>query len=324
MFPLIIGIVFVALVVIALFAVMRSRTSPTQAKSYPANLPVLDTGLKAIDLLAPLPRSGDVLISGDPGAGAKTIAGEMMYRLQNHPSLPYQTLCLLDAGSKDAEVMSAEFSETLPDSIQRRMVQSIATRDVMDLVQQSSRESRCAIVVFSQDERFIHLFRDAIREMRTEIPASSRLLAIIVTESMHWTTCDATVYFSQSVAESGVYPALDPQRSSSRLSDDPRVPAHRREIAARLRRLLADVVESLYPDALGDPQWMFNQRGANKAQGQAFRFLSQLLFTAEPYTGKKAACIAADDAAIWFRQILDGQFEQLPPQSFLYQNKLPH
>ncbi|HBU11764.1 MAG TPA: F0F1 ATP synthase subunit beta [Clostridiales bacterium] len=128
---------------------------------------------------------------------------------------------------------------------------------------------------------------------------------------------DATTVLSRSVSELGIYPAVDPLESSSRILDPRIVGEEHYEIAGRvintLQRYkeLQDIISILGMEELAPEDKILVFR-ARKIQ----RFLSQPMFVAEVYTGVKGKFVPIAETIKSFREILDGAADDLPEQAF--------
>ncbi|HIX62523.1 MAG TPA: F0F1 ATP synthase subunit beta [Candidatus Halomonas stercoripullorum] len=128
---------------------------------------------------------------------------------------------------------------------------------------------------------------------------------------------DATVVLARSIAELGIYPAIDPLDSTSRQLD-PLVVGEEHYNTARgvqnvLQRYkeLKDIIAILGMDELSDEDKQTVAR-ARKIQ----RFLSQPFFVAEVFTGSPGKYVSLKDTIRGFQGILDGEFDTLPEQAF--------
>ncbi|MDD4657875.1 MAG: F0F1 ATP synthase subunit beta [Eubacteriales bacterium] len=128
---------------------------------------------------------------------------------------------------------------------------------------------------------------------------------------------DATTYLSRSISELGIYPAVDPLESSSRILD-PQILGEEhyrvaREVQGVLQRYkeLQDIIAILGMDELSDEDKLVVSR-ARKIQ----RFLSQPFFVAEVFTGTPGAYVPLKDTVRSFREILDGKHDNLPEAAF--------
>jgi F-type H+-transporting ATPase subunit beta len=128
---------------------------------------------------------------------------------------------------------------------------------------------------------------------------------------------DATIALERSIAEMGLYPAVDPLASTSRILD-PRVVGEdhyntAREVQRVLQRYkdLQDVIAILGVEELSEEDKLTVAR-ARKIQ----RFLSQPMFVAEAFTGRPGAYVPIRGTVRGFREILDGKHDDLPEQAF--------
>src|SRR2546426_1286386 len=128
---------------------------------------------------------------------------------------------------------------------------------------------------------------------------------------------DATTVLSRQIAELGIYPAVDPLDSTSRILD-PRyvgeehyaVARHVQEVLQRYKDL-QDIIAILGVDELSEDDKLTVAR-ARKIQ----RFLSQPMFVAEQFTGYKGVYVALAETIRGFREIVAGKHDDLPEQAF--------
>jgi len=128
---------------------------------------------------------------------------------------------------------------------------------------------------------------------------------------------DATVVLSRQLASQGLYPAVDPLESGSRILT-PRIVGNRHyEIASRVRETLArykelrDVIAILGMEELAEEDRKLVQR-ARKIQ----RFLTQPFFVAEAFTGREGVFIPIEETLRGFQMILDGEMDEIPERFF--------
>jgi F-type H+/Na+-transporting ATPase subunit beta len=128
---------------------------------------------------------------------------------------------------------------------------------------------------------------------------------------------DATVVLSRSIAELGIYPAIDPLDSTSRQLDPLVVGNDHYDIARGVQNTLQrykelkDIIAILGMDELSEEDKLSVSR-ARKIQ----RFMSQPFFVAEVFTGAPGKYVALKDTLAGFRGILDGEYDSLPEQAF--------
>jgi F-type H+-transporting ATPase subunit beta len=128
---------------------------------------------------------------------------------------------------------------------------------------------------------------------------------------------DATVTLERSIAEQGLYPAVDPLTSSSRLLDPNVVGREHYEVASEVKRVLQrykdlqDIIAILGVDELSDEDKLTVAR-ARKIQ----RFLTQPMFVAEIFTGAPGKYVKITDTVKGFKELLEGKYDKLPESAF--------
>lgn len=134
-----------------------------------------------------------------------------------------------------------------------------------------------------------------------------------------FTHLDATTNLSRQIAELGIYPAVDPLASTSRILTEEVVGEEHYRVArwvqATLQRYkeLQDIIAILGMDELSEEDKLAVSR-ARKVQ----RFLSQPFFVAEQFTGLQGKFVKIEETIRGFREILEGKHDALPEQAFLY------
>ena len=128
---------------------------------------------------------------------------------------------------------------------------------------------------------------------------------------------DTTTVLSRQIAELGIYPAVDPLESSSRILDPHIVGEEHYRIARVVQQTLQrykdlrDIIAILGMDELSDEDKLTVNR-ARKIQ----RFLSQPFFVAEAFTGRAGKYVKRQDTVEGFKQITDGKLDDVPEQAF--------
>ncbi|MBQ9529893.1 MAG: F0F1 ATP synthase subunit beta, partial [Bacteroidales bacterium] len=129
---------------------------------------------------------------------------------------------------------------------------------------------------------------------------------------------DATTVLSRKIAELGIYPAVDPLESTSRILAPEIVGEEHYDIAQRVIQILQrnkelqDIIAILGMDELSDEDRLTVNR-ARRVQ----RFLSQPFNVAEKFTGLPGVMVTIEDTLRGFKMILDGEVDNLPEQAFL-------
>lgn len=133
-----------------------------------------------------------------------------------------------------------------------------------------------------------------------------------------FTHLDATIALERSIVEKGIYPAVDPLTSTSRILDPNIVGLDHYNTAREVQRVLQrykdlqDIIAILGIDELSEDDKLIVAR-ARKIE----RFFSQPFFVAERFTGIPGRYVPLKDAVRGFREILDGRCDELPEQAFM-------
>ena len=133
-----------------------------------------------------------------------------------------------------------------------------------------------------------------------------------------FTHLDATTVLSRKITELGIYPAVDPLESTSRILDPHVVGEEHYEVAQRVKQILQrnkelqDIISILGMEELSDADRTLVNR-ARRVQ----RFLSQPFAVAEQFTGVPGTMVPIEDTIKGFKLILDGEVDYLPEPAFL-------
>jgi F-type H+-transporting ATPase subunit beta len=128
---------------------------------------------------------------------------------------------------------------------------------------------------------------------------------------------DATTVLSRQISELGIYPAVDPLDSTSRILDPRYVGEEHYAVATTVQRILQrykdlqDIIAILGIDELSEEDKITVQR-ARKIQ----RFLSQPFFVAEQFTGIAGKYVSTEDTISSFKALAEGEYDHLPEQAF--------
>jgi F-type H+/Na+-transporting ATPase subunit beta len=130
---------------------------------------------------------------------------------------------------------------------------------------------------------------------------------------------DAFIVLQRSIAEKGIFPAVDPLGSSSRILDPQYVGQEHYDVARRVQTILQrykelkDIIAILGVDELSEEDKLIVHR-ARRIE----RFMSQPFFVAEVFTNKEGQYTTLPDTIKSFREICDGKWDHLPEGAFLY------
>jgi len=134
---------------------------------------------------------------------------------------------------------------------------------------------------------------------------------------------DATTVLSRNIASLGIFPAIDPLDSTSRILDPHVIGEEHYNTATDIKQLLQryrdlqDIIAILGMDELSDE----DKQAVGRAR-RAQRYMSQPFFVAEQFTGTPGKYVKLDDTIRGFRMILDGELDHLPEQAFAYKGAI--
>ena len=133
-----------------------------------------------------------------------------------------------------------------------------------------------------------------------------------------FTHLDATIALERSISEKGIYPAVDPLASTSRILDPTIVGEEHYQTAREVQQVLQrykdlqDIIAILGIDELSEDDKLIVSR-ARKIE----RFFSQPMFVAETFTGRPGRYVSMKDTVAGFREILDGKHDDIPEDAFM-------
>jgi F-type H+-transporting ATPase subunit beta len=128
---------------------------------------------------------------------------------------------------------------------------------------------------------------------------------------------DATTVLSRAISEKGIYPAVDPLDSTSRMLDPRIIGEEHYDVARRVQetlqryKALQDIIAILGMDELSEEDKLTVAR-ARKVE----RFLSQPFFVAEVFTGTPGKLVDLEDTIKSFKGLVEGEYDHLPEAAF--------
>jgi F-type H+-transporting ATPase subunit beta len=134
---------------------------------------------------------------------------------------------------------------------------------------------------------------------------------------------DATTNLSRAISERGIYPAVDPLASTSRILDPMIIGEEHYEVAQRVKQTLQrykdlqDIIAILGVDELSD-----DDKAAVARARRIERFLSQPFHVAEQFTGRPGKYVKLEDTIRSFKEVVDGKHDNLPEQAFYMQGSI--
>jgi len=336
------------------------RKSPTFEEQLPISS-ILETGLKVIDLLAPIPRGGKVGLFGGAGVGKTVIVMELIRTIaKEHGGVSVFAgvgertregnelwLELNESGVvKNSVLVFGQMNE--PPGARLRVGLSALTmaeyfrdqerKDVLLFIDNVFRYIQAG----SEVSTLLGRMPSAVGyqpNLATEIAqleeriASTRNGAITSIQAVYvpaddltdpapaaiFSHLDAKIVLSRQISELGIYPAVDPLDSTSRIMDPRLLGEEHYQVALAAQKILQrykdlkDIISILGVDELSDEDKLIVAR-ARKIQ----RFFSQPFFVAEAFTGLKGKYVKLEETIKGVKMIVDGKVDDLPEQAFYW------
>jgi len=334
------------------------RASPNFQEQLPTQS-ILETGLKVIDLLAPIPKGSKVGLFGGAGVGKTVIVMELIRTIATEhggvsifAGVGERTregnelwLELNESGVvKNSALVFGQMNE--PPGARLRIGLSALTmaeyfrdeerKDVLLFIDNVYRyiqagsevstllgrmpsavgyQPNLATEVAQLEERIASTRNGSITSIQAVyVPADDLTDPAPAAIFSH---LDAKIVLSRQISELGIYPAVDPLDSNSRIMDPRVIGKDHYETALAVQKVLQrykdlrDIISILGIDELSDEDKLIVAR-ARKAQ----RFFSQPFFVAEAFTGIKGKYVKLEDTIKGVRMIIEGKLDDLPEQAF--------
>jgi len=334
------------------------RSAPTLEQQAVTN-EVLETGIKVLDLLTPLPKGGKAGIPGGAGLGKTVLQKELIHNIaMEHGGVSVfagvgertregtdMWLEMREAGILDKTVLVFGQMTEPPGARLRVGLAGLAAAEyfrdeeradvllfidnIFRFVQAGSEVSallgRMPSAVGYQptlasemgelQERITSTHEGSITAVEAiYVPADDLTDPAAATTFAH---LDVSVVLDRRIVELGIYPAVDPLASTSRILDPRVVGGRHYKVAREVQRILQryrdlqDIIAILGIDELSDEDKVTVAR-ARRIQ----RFLSQPMFVAEQFTGSPGRYVRIEETVDGFERLCDGEVDDLPEQAF--------
>jgi RNA polymerase sigma factor (sigma-70 family) len=324
--------------VLAQHGAHRPSPATTEARLTTAPPSILITGIKVIDLLAPLKRGGRIgFFTPRSGVGFTVVLGQLIHSLSalHHGyavSIGLETAALDAANWQlfwremgvEAE-LTCLYSKTA-DAVTRR--RQVAEAGVAQAEQVRSQGKDVLLLVDSH----LALTDGVLPYLSTKTiatPGASLTLLIhghftVGAEPAPLADLDTVITFETALTHQRLYPAIDPVWSSSTLLVTDQVEPQHRQVAQQVRRLLrryADLHDA-YERTGADAFWYIeddpNLRRDIARAGRVQRFFTQPFSSAEPWTGTLGQHVSLTETMRGCQAILAGQYDHLPEEAFYF------
>ena len=275
---------------------------------------ILETGIKVIDLLEPYAKGGKIGLFGGAGVGKTVLIQELIHNVaMEHGG--YSVFAGVGERNREGNDLWTEMKQS-------------GVIDKTALVFGQMNESpgvrmRVALTGLTMAEYFrdiqkkdVLLFIDNIFRFvqAVYVPADDLTDPAPATTFTH---LDATTVLSRKIAEQGIYPAVDPLGSTSRILSAKVLGDEHYYVARKVQEILQkynelqDIIAILGMEELSDADRTTVFR-ARKIQ----RFLSQPMFVAEKFTGTKGVYVPLRETVRGFKMIVEGEMDSYPEEAF--------
>ena len=294
---------------------------------------IFETGIKVVDLLAPYAKGGKVGLFGGAGVGERTREGNDLYNeMKESNVLDKVALCYGQMneppGARNRIALTGlTMAEYFRDEMGLDVLMFID--NIFRFSQSGSEMSallgRIPSAVGYQPTLASEMGRFQERITSTKKGSITSVQAVYVpaddltdpAPATVFAHLDATTVLERSIAEKGIYPAVDPLGSTSRMLDPHIIGDEHYKVARGVQSVLQkykdlqDIIAILGMDELSEEDKLVVER-ARKIE----KFLSQPFFVAEVFTGSAGKYIALEDTIAGFKGILEGKYDHLPENAF--------
>ena len=340
------------------------RPAPAFSEQSPA-VEILETGIKAIDLLEPYAKGGKIGLFGGAGVGKTVLIQELIHNVATKHG-GYSVFTGVGERSREGNELWTEMNESgvaektalvfgqMNESPGVRMrvalsgltmaeyFRDVQHKDVLLFIDnifrfvQAGSEVSTLLGRMPSAVGYQPTLAQEMGELQERI-TSTRHGSVTSVQAVYvpaddltdpapattFTHLDATTVLSRKIAEQGIYPAIDPLESSSRILAEETVGKEHYRVARRVQEILQkykeiqDIIAILGMEELSEEDKLTVSR-ARKIQ----RFLSQPFHVAEKFTGNDGKYVSLQDTVAGFAAIVDGKEDEYPEAAFYYVGNL--
>ena len=299
------------------------RKPPPFEEQNPA-VEILETGIKVIDLLEPYAKGGKIGLFGGAGVGKTVLIQELIYNVatsvfgQMNES-PGVRMRVALSGLTMAEHFRDEAHKDVLlfiDNIFRFVQAGSEVSTLMGRMPSAvGYQPTLANEMGELQERITSTKEGSVTSVQAVyVPADDLTDPATATTFTH---LDATTVLSRKIVEQGIYPAVDPLESTSRILEPDIVGEEHYRVARKVQEILQkyrelqDIIAILGMDELSEE----DQKTVSRAR-KVQRFLSQPTHVAEKFTGIPGVYVPLSETVKGFAAIVDGQMDQYPEAAF--------
>jgi F-type H+-transporting ATPase subunit beta len=292
----------------------------------------LETGIKVIDLLAPLPRGGVVGIFGNVGTGKLVVMEELMHRIISKHSGYIICLSLGESAYEVSELMDLIREGELEEKVVMIFEQMNASSEVqtgmilagLTIAEHTQQQGHEVLLVLDKQMTTV------VAQERIQMSGMCRMLeekkitAILLGTEEHSSQfqigdmlgdLDSQIMLTRKMADQSLWPAIDRLLSNSRLLTNEVVGFEHVQLALQIREILQKYVdlETLEHQELLDVDTQVIRR-AQRIQ----KFFTQPFFVAEAYTDIPGEYVKVEETVRGFKGLVAGQYDSLTDQAFYF------
>ena len=301
---------------------------------------VLYTGIKVIDLLEPYAKGGKIGLFGGAGVGKTVLIMELINNIAKKNN-GFSVFAGVGERTREGNDLLREMiqSGVIRYGEEFKKSMEAGNWDLSKIDYDELAKSQATLVFGQMNEppgarssvalsglTIAESFRDKASEGERKDILFTSVQAVYVpaddltdpAPATTFTHLDATTVLSRKITELGIYPAVDPLESTSRILDPLIVGKEHYDTAQRVKQILQrnkelqDIISILGMEELSDEDRLTVNR-ARRVQ----RFLSQPFSVAEQFTGVPGVMVSIEDTIRGFKMIMDGETDDIPEQAFL-------
>lgn len=293
---------------------------------------ILETGIKVIDLLAPLPYRGIVGIFGNAGTGKLVVMEELMHNLVSRHNGYIICLSIGESTYEVGELMDLIREGELEDKVVMIFEQSTASSDVrrrmiragLTIAEHSQQQGHKALLVLDKRMTAMNgqakITIDEMKQMLGETEITAILLGAEEDSKQIQVgdvpgNLDCQIVLTRKMADQSLWPAIDRILSKSRFLKNAVVGYEHVQVAVRMREILQRYteLETLEKQELSDADKQFLRRGQ-----RIQKFFTQPFFVAEAYTDIPGEYVEIEKTVNAFKELLEGRYDDLPEHAFYF------
>ena len=302
---------------------------------------ILETGIKVVDLICPYAKGGKIGLFGGAGVGKTVLIQELIYNIATEHN-GYSVSGVINKTAlvygQMNEPPGARMRVALSGLTMAEYFRDVKNQDVLLFIDNIFRFTQAgsevsallgrmpsavgyqptlATEMGALQERITSTRKGSITSVQAVyVPADDLTDPAPATTFTH---LDATTVLSRDIASQGIYPAVDPLDSTSRILSPEVVGQEHYEIARAVQKVLQrykelqDIIAIMGMDELSEE----DKRTVSRAR-KVQRFLSQSFHVAEQFTGMPGQYVPLKETLRGFKMILNGECDELPESAFLF------